>query len=815
MNLRLNSRGTKTKNEATFVDREEELKELDHFKNKVASGEGRFVLLGGETGVGKTRLAEKFLESCEEDGFNVLKSRCLYYESTEPYLPFYEAFEEHFEEREEDEFGPGFITPDFSTSSEPAPMSMMGRTERSNNTSRDISFTDQQEMMFNRISDLLIELSKRSPLVFFMDDLQWIDKSSAQLMHHLARKVSDNRILFFGAYRKDELKYVEEDLPMKETLGRLKEEYAVRLVEVSRLDQPSVSELVRSYINRDDLPEDFIWTIYRETEGNPFYIVEILDSMMQEGIIEPDSFYWNPEEELSNISVPSSIKDMTNRKIERLGRDEKNLLYFAALLGNEFNFELLDEVTNMDVIDLLDIIDELMEQGLIEEVEGTEDEIYRFDHLQTRTALREDMAKSRKRVSHQKIGKAIEKFYEDELEDHYYELSMHFYEGKEYEKAFEYSMKSGEKSLKSLDISRAIENFEKALDSLRKSRDIENFDVKEMDLLRRIGELHFDLSEWNISKNIFKELKSKAEDAGDEKVRALGMRRLGHVYRHMENYDEAEKYFTRSLKISEKIGKEGEGISECYRGLGYIRWREGKLEKAQNHFEKAIEKAKDEGNNKELALNYVDIGNVFAWRGEHEKAKKHYEKAIPILENREIYDQLARVHNNIGDHHLKKGEYKKAIEEFEKCIDYAEKIGNQQFIAWGSFNAAEALAKIGDTDRALEHLKVAKEKIEKLEERIGLAGVKRVKSIIKRKEGKLDEAIRLLEEAEEVMSDFDVPFTEARDKFELGKAYKEKGEYDKARKTLLEAKEKYKKVGAAEKYIEEVEEILEELEERK
>jgi len=790
------------------------LKELEHFKNKVASGEGRFVLLGGETGVGKTRLAEKFLERCKEDGFKIFKSRCLYYESTEPYLPFYEALEGHFKEKEEKTFGPGFIHPNFSTSSKPAPMSMIGRTDRSNDQTRDISFTDQQEIMFNRVSDLLINLSKKNPLVFFMDDLQWIDKSSAQLMHHLARRIFENRILFFGAYRKDELKYLETELPMRETLSRLREEDTFRLIEVSRLDQPSVSDLVRSYINRGDLPEDFIWTVYRETEGNPFYIVEILDSMLQEGVIEPDSYNWDPEEELSNISVPSSIKDMTNRKIKRLDRDEKNVLYFAALLGNEFNFEILENITRMDVITLLDVIDELMDQGIIDEVEANSDEIYRFDHLQTRTALREDMAKSRKRVSHQKIGNAIEEFYEDEIEDHYYELSMHFYEGKEYEKAYEYSKKAGEKSLKSLDITRAIENFDKALDSLRKCRGVENLEAKEIDLLRRIGELHFDLSEWKTSKDVFEELKTKAEEVGDEKMKALGIRRLGHVHRYMENYDEAEKYFKSSLEILEEMGEEGEGISECHRGLGYIRWREGKLDEAQQHYEKAIQKAKDEGNNKELALNYVDIGNVFAWRGEHNKAMQHYEKALPILEKRDIYDQLARVHNNMGDQHLKKGEYKRAIEEFEKCIDYAEQIGNQQLIAWGSFNAAEALARKGLTDEASERLKVAEDKIEELEEKIGLAGVKRVKGMIKREEGELDEAIELLERAEEVMKDFNVPFTKARDRFELGKAYNEKKEHEKARKTLLEAKEKYKKVGAADKYIKEVEEILEELEER-
>ena len=808
MNPRLNSR--ETGNKSSFVDREEELEELNHFKKRVASGEGRFVLLGGETGVGKTRLAKKFLETCEEDGFKILESRCLYYESTEPYLPFYEALEEYFEEKEEG-FSPGFISPQISTSSESAPMSMMGRTERSPEQTNDISFTDQQEMMFNRVSDLLINLSKGNPLAFFMDDLQWIDQSSAQLMHHLARKLSDNRILFLGAYRKDELRYVEEELPMRETLNRLRGEESVRLIEVTRLNQPSVSDLIKSYINRDDLPEDFIWTIYRETEGNPFYVVEMLNTMMQEGVIEPDSFHWDPEEELSNISVPSSIKNMTNRKIERLSREEKKVLYFAALLGDEFNFELLERVIEMDVITLLDILDELIEQGIIEEVEESAKEMYRFDHLQTRTALRQSMAKSRKRVSHQKIGNAIEEFYEDELEYHYYELAMHFYEGKEYGKAYEYSMKSAEKSLKVPDISRALENFEKALNSLKQSRDIENPEKKEMNLLKRMGDLHFDMSEWEDAMDIFEKLKTRAEEAENQKMRALSLRRLGHLHRHMENYEEAERYFKDSLEISEQMDEDGEGIAECHRGLGYIRWREGNLEEAQEHYEEAIRKAKEEGNNKELGLNYVDLGSVFALRGEHDRAMQHYEKALPIFEKREIFDKLAKVYNNMGDQHMKKGEYEEAIGKFEKCIEYAEKIGNQHLIGWGSFNAAEALARNGHTDEASEHLKVAEDKIEELEEKIGIAGVKRVKSMIKRKDGDVEEAIQLLEEAEEVMEDLNVPFTKARDKLELGKAYQEREDYEKARETLAEAKSKYEQVGAAEKYIEEVEEILEEL----
>ncbi len=797
-----------------FVDRKSHLAELSHYKNAVDSGEGKTVFIKGETGVGKTRLAEEFLKECENQGFNVLKSRCLYYETSEPYLPYYEALEDHLEEDRSEDFGPAFIQPGSSTSSESAPMSLMGGSQGLEDES-ETSISNQREMMFNRVADLLEELSEDRPLIFFMDDLQWIDKSSAQLMHHLARNISENSILLLGAFREEELRYVEEELPMKQTLDRMKEEDLANIIEVSRLDQPATGKLVKNYLDREDLPDDFTWAVYRESEGNPFYVVEMLDSMREEGVIRPDSYTWDPEEELSNISIPSTIKDITSRRVERLDKDEKKVLNFASLIGAEFNFQILEEVIDMDVIELLDIIDDLEEQGMIEEVEDKDEELYQFHHLQTRTTLYEDMGSSRKRVSHKMIGEALEDFYSENIEDHYYELSTHFYEGKQFEKAYEYSRKSAERSLKSLDITRAIEYYEKALESLRKGSGIEKQTEKEMEILKRLGHLNYDMGEWRSAEEIYQDLIDKAEDSENEEMKALGQRRLGHVYKNMEMFGEAKSYCEKSLELCEKLGDK-KGISECHRGLGYVYWRRGYFDQAEKHYEKAIRNSKKSGDNKELALNYIDLGSVYAQRGNHDRAMQYYKKSVPILNSRDIYDQLARAYNNIGDQYMKKDEYDRAVEYFDKCIENAERIGNDRYKGWGSFNAAEALTKNGEAEKASEYLEGIEEIMKDLGEKLGLAGVKRVKGMIKRKVDKdLEGAIDLLTDSKEIMEDFNVPFNKGEDMYELGLAYKEKGDIEKAEKSFKNAKRSFEEVDQSGEFVDEVEKNLEELEEIK
>lgn len=798
-----------------LIGRDDILTELDHYKDIAASGESMCVFLKGETGVGKTRVAEEFLEGCDDDGFEVLRGRCLYYESTDPYLTFYEALDEYLEgeekETEVQELGPGFIgQPIEADSTDTTTMSFIMGEQEDQEIDEETSFTDRQDLMFTRITELFKDISEEHPVVFFIDDLQWIDDSSAQLLHHLARNLTEDKVMILGAYRPEELLHEEERLPLEDTLSRMKEERIVEIVEIPRLDQPSVSEMVKNHLQRQDLPEEFIWTLYRESEGNPFYVKEILDSMMKEGVIDPHSFTWDPHEELSNITIPSSIKDITTRKIDDLDRDEKKVLMFASLIGTEFDFRILEEVMDIDVIELLDIIDSLKEQGIIDEVEDVDEEIYRFHHMQTRTILYEEMSRSRKRVSHRRIGEILEDFYEDELEEHYFELSQHFYEAREYEKAYRYSKKAGEKALQSLDIYRGRDYFEKALESLRRAKGIEDSSEKEIELMKMLGSIYSDIPEWDTAREIYEEVLKNARNIDDKYEEGRGLMRLGHVYKYMGEYDKAEEYLNEGLDICEELD-DLSGIAQCNRGLGYVKWREGLFKKAERHYQEAIEKAKKADDDKELALNYLNLANVYAQRGEHEKGIQFYQKSLPPLEARNIYRELARAHNNLGDQYMKKEEWDKAIEYFDRCIEYAEKIDNKSYYGWGSFNAAEAYSKKGETEKGWEYIEGIEELMDEIDDHIGLAAVHHKKGLLHEVDGELDEAIERYKKALETMEPYDVPFNTAEYRLDLGLAYRDKGEVEKARELIEKAYKTITELGATEKFEKKARDALDSL----
>ncbi len=797
-----------------FVDRDDILKELDHHMKKILQGNGRFILLKGEAGVGKTRIAEEFIKKLKKKGFEILKGRCLYYESTDPYLSFFEALGDYLSEEDENEESvssmiTGAAAP--SSSSSRTPLSLIGTNEQEDqNISKNVSLSDRREMMFNRITDIIMDLSEENPVLLFMDDLQWIDESSSQLLHHLSRHISDNRVMILGAYRPEELRYKNEELPLETTLNRMKEERLVSTINIPRLDYHSITKMIKNQTQREDFPESFIWTLYRESEGNPYYVVEILNSMVNEGVINPYSYTWNPEEELSNISIPSSIKDITERKIEKLNKDERKVLMYASLLGTEFNFEVLERVMNMDVIELLDIIDSLVEQGIINEVTDSDEELYKFNHLQTRTTIYENMGKSRKRVSHRQVSKVIEDMYSDEIEDHYYELSRHFYEGKLYDKAYEYSKKAGEKALKSLDIPTALDHFEKALKSLENARDIDDKKEKKVYLLKMLGEYNEYASKLDQSLSYWESLKELSESEEDRKLKTEALYQIGHIYKEKEDYEKARDNYNRSLEISKEL-EYNEGLARANMGLGYVNWREGDLKKAIENYETAIEKSQDVGNEYIRSNSNVEMGNVYAHKGESDTAIDYYKEGLSYFEKTESHNELARIYNNIGDQYMKKEELDTAINYFKKEIESAKLVGNKRWVGWGSFNMSEALVKANDIEKAKHHIKRAEDIMKSLDERIGIAAVYHVEGLIKRKEGKFEEAIDLIEEGLEMNEELDVPFNIAEFKYDLGLIYKDMGEDEKAKNYLKESRETFTDLGA-EHFLRWIDEELEELE---
>ncbi|MFO7793041.1 MAG: tetratricopeptide repeat protein [Candidatus Saliniplasma sp.] len=806
---------TKDKDKLEFVNRNKELDELKEFVDQVKEGKGKTVLLKGEAGVGKTKLAERLEEICKKEGFQTFRGRCLYHEGTEPFLPLIDALGEYIDEEKGIREEPSYIGMGANTAaSNPGKsigsdsLGMVGVGTREKQDTDGISLSDKREAMFTDFLDLINDLSLKSPVFIFIDDLQWIDVSSSQLLHFLSRKIYNSKVFLIGAFRPEELKTREEELPIETILERMKEEKLVDVLDVERLGFQPVANMIKDFLRTKDLPESFLLMVYRESEGNPYYVIEILNSMMDEGVIDPYSYNWDPEEELSDISIPSSIKDITNRRIERLSKKEKNVLMYASVIGTEFDFELLENAMDMDVIELLDIIEGLQFKDMIREKEGTDEEMYRFNHLQIRTSIYNNMGKSRKRVLNNKIGEAIETFYEDNLEEHYYSLSRHFYEGKVYDKAYEYSIKAAGEAINRYAIETALEHYERAVRALDKTEDVEDIEQKKIEHLKRIGELSFDINMYERGKDSYRSVIEISKGIGDKKVEADAIRGLAHINKEDQEFEKADRRYERALKIYEDIDDLA-GIADCRRGLGYIRWREGNFDEAVENYQTAIEKGKKVGDDNILALTYIEMGNTYGHQGENDIAIRYYVRSLPILRSQNAFRDLARANNNIGDQYMKKEEWDEAIEYFNKSIENAKKIGNKRYVGWGYFNQAEALAKKGDLERAKEYTDRSEKLMKSLDDVVGLSSVFRAKGIIFRIEENYDEAIKWINKSKKLLDGYDIPFNFAENYFELGRIHEDMGRYDEAMELYEEAKEKFP--DEAMQYIEKIDSRMKDL----
>ncbi len=792
-------------NEDTFVNREEELKLLDGHMKSVLDEEGRLVLLKGEAGSGKSCLAEMFENRCKENGYKILKGRCLYYESADPFIPFFEALGDYIERDDKKEDS----EPDnLSVSS--ISMSLVGARQK--DETAQISVSDKRELMFERVTNAIMKISRDQPILFYLDDLQWIDEASSLLLHHLTMNISRERVLILGAYRDEELSLSEKEVPLEKILKKIRDVKNVHQIDVNRLTFKATSKMIKKLLNSQDLPQSFLLMVYRETEGNPYYVVEMLNSMVGEGVIDPYSYTWDPERELADISIPESIKDITTRRISQLSRDEKKVLMYASILGTEFDFELLEHAVKMDVIELLDIIEYLESQGLINEKEGADEkEIYRFNHIQLRIALYDNMGASRRRVLHKQVGDTIEEMHEEDLDEHYYTLSRHFYEGKDFEKAYKYSLKASEKALESYAIESALDYLvNRASRSLKKATGIEDVDEKEIELLKKIGELAYYTSEWDMSIKAYEDLLKKVVELGDKKQEGETLRKMGHLYREIQRYGKALESFENALKIAEEL-EDHEGLADANRGLGYIHWREGELEEAIEHYEIAIDEAKKIENKRILAFTFIEMGNIYSIKGDTDIGIQYYKRSLPTLNVQRSYRELARAYNNIGDGYMKKGEWDMAMENFDKCAEYAKKIGNKDFLGWSYFNKAEALIYNGNIHEARKYAQRSKELMKKLDDSIGMASVYKVIGIADREERRYSEALDNFKKAINTIETLELPFEKAEIKFGMGMVYEKMQRFDDAKEYYLESKSILESIGAGQ-FIEKIDKRLSGLE---
>jgi len=438
-----------------LVDREQEIKILRARLDAALRSEGSLVFITGEAGIGKTRLAYELRSYAKLRGAQCLMGGGHEREGAVPYEPWSNIIKEYFHWapplllfKAVGAFAPELakLVPDIGE--------RLGTVPPPTATTA----VQQHVRLFEAVTQFFVNISKEVPLVLLLDDLQWFDDASMGLLHHMARAITTERLLVVGAYRDLEL---DDQRSLSRRVAEINRERLFHAIPLKRLAFDHVLQMIRQTFG-EKVPSELPDLVYGKTEGNPFFVEEVLRSLVEEGAVYPVEKGWGVKD-LSQVHVPRGIKEVLGKKLERLDEQCSHVLSAAAVIGREFSFPVLREVTGLGENELIDIIDKCLHARLVVDRHIPGEEVYAFADTQLRDVLYEGISPVRRRRHHLKVGEAVEKVYVRKIDDYLEALAYHFLEGNDLSKAVDYAQKAGDKAARLFAWDQARRYYETAL----------------------------------------------------------------------------------------------------------------------------------------------------------------------------------------------------------------------------------------------------------------------------------------------------------------------------------------------------------------
>lgn len=388
-----------------FVGRERELADLAQLLTEAASGRGSLVLIGGDAGVGKSRLAEELARQTADQGFAALTGHSYEGEGTPPYIAFAEVLEAAARTLPEEalralaaESGSGIarLVPALARLAAGKPP-------------RGLPADDERHVLFNDVRVFLHELAALKPALLVLDDLHWADAPTVLLLRHVARSLDGTRLMIIGTYRDAEVDVLSTSAPspisgLLEDLRRLPRASLLRL---QPLPEDAVAAMLRSLTGKES-PDSVTRAVYEQTEGNPFFVEEVVNHLLEEGrLLAPDGT-WRDDAARPETDVPEGVRRVIGRRLQRVSGEARHVLTTAAVIGRTFDFDLLNAVAGQPAETLLDCLDEAERMRLVMSERETGQARLSFAHELIRQTLLTQISLPRRQGLHLAIVRAIE-----------------------------------------------------------------------------------------------------------------------------------------------------------------------------------------------------------------------------------------------------------------------------------------------------------------------------------------------------------------------------------------------------------------------
>jgi hypothetical protein len=443
-----------------FVGRDEELQRLKDALDGAYAGSGSMLMLVGEPGIGKTRLAEEFAVFATLRGARVLRGRFVEGELTAPYAAFAGALGQYVADRPDRalraELGDdapllAVLLPElrarFPDIAEPPPMDGDGG----------------RQLLFDAVVSVAGRAAAAVPLVVVFDDLHWADRPSLLMLEHVARAATDARMLILCAYRDVEL---DRAHPLAETAAAWRREKLSQRIVLRGLSESSVDDLLDVHGEGIERPA-FAQAIYRETEGNPLFVREVLSHLVEEGRLQRENNQWKADaDSATGLGIPEGVREVIGRRVSRLSSGCGRILSRVCAMPGGFSWDELRAVCREDDDTLLAHVDEALAAQMLVEQRLGRGESYDFTHALIRNTLYDEISPPRRLLLHRQIGQSLEQLYERAVEPHLAAIANHFFRAAapgHTAKAIEYSRRAAEQATARFAHEDAAAHYDRAL----------------------------------------------------------------------------------------------------------------------------------------------------------------------------------------------------------------------------------------------------------------------------------------------------------------------------------------------------------------
>ncbi len=514
---------------SVLIGRGEQLDRLEDALLAANRGQSHFVVLAGEAGIGKTRLAKELEKRAHKLGCTVLSGGCSEAELALPYLPLLEALGNYLSIEDADVLAAelGSARPELAQL-----FPQLGSTSVS-------TTTDPVQMklrLFESMITLLSIPARRSCVLLVIEDIHWADASTRELLDYLARRLKTLRIMVLATYRSDELHRGHPLLPTVQGWRRAGLTDVIELREMSVVD---VRDAISAIFDTTDLSEEFGSFMHDRTEGNPFVLEEMLKEALDRGDIFRSDAGWQ-RRELDDLRIPETVSDTILLRVQRLDPAEIRVLQAASVLGRSFDYSTLIAVAEADETAVQRLLEAATREQLLEEDRSAPNR-YRFRHALTQEAIYAETVLPRRRQIHSDAAD----FLAAQPSAWPVDIALHLLAAGRYEEAVPVCVEGARQAERTHSYGDAVKLYERALEHVSDPK-------QRAELLCRTGHALWQDNQPTKAEKYFEEGIPALESAGDEQLLGRYLLTRGRCRWERSRPDLAAADYERARKLLEK-----------------------------------------------------------------------------------------------------------------------------------------------------------------------------------------------------------------------------------------------------------------------